>query len=67
MKIGSIYMHIGNKNLYVIYDRVKLKNNQTRKWENGILYQEWQSGAFEKTMFVREERDFKKKFMLQES
>lgn len=44
----------------------KLKNNQTRKWEEAVVYQESNTiGTIGAAVYVREQRDFKRKFVAQ--
>lgn len=66
MKPGDIYRHSGNQNTYTILMVAKLKNNQTRKWEEAVVYQESNTiGTIGAAVYVREQRDFKRKFVAQ--
>ena len=58
----KIVEYEGTKNHYIVLqENAIMKNPETREWENCIIYQVPES---ERKIFVREKKDFLRKFTL---
>lgn len=64
MTLGEKYTHIETKNVYRLVGFAKMKNTQTRQWEEAVIYMaDPPEPLGNREIYVREKKDFAERFV----